>query len=499
MPKANLYNYLSKFIDINRDKDLFILPNEKNISYDSFGIAINKIHKNLLNRFIKPGDKVLVQNEKSPLVIALWLACLKLGAIYIPLNSAYTEEELKFFISDSKPNLIVSDKIKKNDIKKISSKKIELLNLNKNISDPYKRNSEKKEINKSYESNIDDTAAILYTSGTTGKPKGAKLSHKNLYTNAKTLLGIWKFDSKDTLLHALPIYHVHGLFVAIHCVLMSGSSMIFLPKFEPKEVINYLPSATVMMGVPTFYSRLLNQKKLDKQITINVRLFISGSAPLQTETWKKFKKITNHEILERYGMSETGMITSNNYLGKRYPGSVGYVLPGIKIKIKNLNKKNIGELYVKGPNVFNGYLNNDEKTKKEFSTDGYFKTGDLVSKSKDGLITIIGRSKDLIISGGLNIYPKEIENLLNKYPGIEESVVVGIPDSDFGEKVVALVKFEKNLIKIEKDKIYKYLNKKIANFKKPKEIIIVNEIPKNSMGKVQKFLIRKKIIKKIII
>ena len=493
MQVNNLYNILFKDIEKNYNKTVFETPNGKNISYQEFDKTVNNIFIYLVNKKINPGDRICVQTSKCIDVIALYFACLKIGAIYIPLNSDYSVSEIKYFIEDSKPKLFISDKKNKyiNDgtLKKIINLTLlEDLTLTKNTlsKDEIKKNT--------FNANSDDIAAILYTSGTTGKPKGAAISHKNLSSNCMSLNKIWKFSSSDILLHALPVYHVHGLFVAINCSILSRSKIIFLSKFESETVIKYIPKSTVMMGVPTFYNRLIEEKNLNTNLCKDMRLFISGSAPLTSNTWNIFLKKTGHKILERYGMTETGMISSNPYsIKKRKAESVGWPLPDVEVRIskKKLNlNDNIGEIQVKGPNVFKNYWKIENRN-KDFTQDGFFKTGDLGKIDNEGRIYIVGRQKDLIITGGLNVYPKEVEDKLNEINEIKESAVIGIPDKDFGETVVAVLVMKKNK-PLKPEEIQMTILKKLAKFKVPKKFIFLNELPKNIMGKVQKNILRDK-------
>ena len=342
-----------------------------------------------------------------------------------------------------------------------------------------------------------DLAAFLYTSGTTGRSKGAMLTHDNLLSNAETLVDYWQFTKEDTLLHALPIFHTHGLFVATNITLAAGGSMVFLPKFDLDLVIRNLPRSTTMMGVPTFYTRLLTHTRFDKKLTEHIRLFISGSAPLLAETHTQFKKVTGHRILERYGMTETNMNTSNPYNGERRAGTVGLPLPGIEVKITDTNTGKalpvgeIGELEVKGPNVFKGYWQMPEKTNEELRDNGFFITGDLAQIDRDGYVTIVGRNKDLIISGGFNIYPKEIELLLDDEYGVLESAVIGIPNADFGESVIGII-VHKEDENIDLKQIQINISKSLARFKLPRKLLIISELPRNTMGKVQKNILREK-------
>jgi malonyl-CoA/methylmalonyl-CoA synthetase len=339
-----------------------------------------------------------------------------------------------------------------------------------------------------------ELAAILYTSGTTGRSKGAMLSHANLASNALVLFDFWHWQPNDVLLHALPIFHVHGLFVALHCALLGGSRVIFMPRYDVQTIMRKLPQSTVMMGVPTFYTRLLDRDDFGRDTCANMRLFISGSAPLLAETHREFEERTGHRILERYGMTETGMITSNPYDGERVAGTVGYALPGISARVadehgKQLPRGEAGVLEITGPNVFSGYWQMPEKTAEEFRPDGWFITGDIAEMGDDGRVTIVGRAKDLIISGGFNVYPKEIESEIDELPGVKESAVIGVPHPDFGESVTAVV-VPNGSSEITEEGIVAALSARLARFKQPKRVFIVDELPRNTMGKVQKNVLR---------
>ncbi|HEX2725620.1 MAG TPA: malonyl-CoA synthase, partial [Beijerinckiaceae bacterium] len=396
---------------------------------------------------VKPGDRVAVQVEKSVPALALYLACARAGAVYLPLNTAYTLAELEYFVGDAEPALVVCDPKQRDGVARIAAgfhARVETLGsdgrgplMDFAASQP--------EAFATVERAPDDLAAILYTSGTTGRSKGAMITHDNLASNALTLKEYWRFTRDDVLLHALPIFHVHGLFVASNVALVSGATMIFLPKFDPNEIMRFMPRATALMGVPTFYVRLLQHPDLGHETTSHMRLFVSGSAPLLAETHREWKARTGHDILERYGMTETGMNTSNPYDGDRVPGAVGYPLPGVTMRVadpdngKLLPTGEIGMLEVKGPNVFKGYWRMPEKTDAEFRKDGFFITGDLGKIDERGYVHIVGRGKDLIITGGYNVYPKEIESEIDAIPGVVESAVIGVPHPDFGEGVTAVV------------------------------------------------------------
>ena len=404
---------------------------------------------------------------------------------------------LAYFIGDSSPALFVCDPLNEAQIKPITTgTKTHLQTLDQAGGGSFTDQIEKRPTEfDTVPCGPDDLAAILYTSGTTGRSKGAMLSHDNLVSNAKTLTELWRFTANDVLIHALPVFHTHGLFVATNVSLMAGSQMLFLPKFDVKAIMALMPRATALMGVPTFYTRLLDEPTLNKDTTKSMRVFISGSAPLLAETHRAFEARTGHAILERYGMTETNMNTSNPYDGARVPGTVGFALPGITIRVVDqatgtmIDRDDIGMIEVKGPNVFKGYWNMPEKTASEFTKDGFFITGDLGMIDGDGYLHIVGRGKDLIISGGLNIYPKEIEDAIDAIKGVQESAVIGLPHPDFGEAVVAIIVPEKSTTLAE-DTIRDALKDQLARFKQPKHIAFVDELPRNTMGKVQKNLLR---------
>jgi malonyl-CoA/methylmalonyl-CoA synthetase len=444
---------------------------------------------------VKPGNRVAVQVEKSPAAILLYIACIRAGAVFLPLNTAYTTTELAYFIEDAKPSMIVCDPLKQQAISAIAlGAKIETLDA-KGLGSLMTGAQNCLTHFEAIPRGPDDLAAILYTSGTTGRSKGAMLSHDNLASNALTLRDYWRFTSKDVLLHALPIFHTHGLFVATNVILLSGASMLFLPKLDPEVMFRLMPRATCMMGVPTFYVRLLQDKRLTIEATKHMRLFVSGSAPLLAETHREWRERTQHAILERYGMTETNMNTSNPYDGDRVAGTVGFPLPGVALRVADpetgaaLPQGEIGMIEVKGPNVFKGYWQNPEKTKAEFRDDGFFITGDLGKIDERGYVHIVGRGKDLIITGGYNVYPKEVETELDAMPGVIESAVIGIPHKDFGEGVTAVVVAQKNATLDSKSMMLE-LEQRLAKFKLPKRLIIVDDLPRNTMGKVQKNILR---------
>ena len=470
------------------------------ISYsDGFDTAARFAHV-LARHGVKPGDRVAVQVEKSPNAVCLYLACLRAGAVYLPLNTGYTPSELAYFVGDAEPRIFVCAP---GNLERISAAlpRIGFLTLDDDgqsgtlIDEAQTQPADYADA----DAGISDLASILYTSGTTGRSKGAMLTHGNLCSNAESLKDIWRYTQEDVLLHALPIFHIHGLFVAINVTLISGASMILLPKFDLDTIFRALPKASVMMGVPTFYTRLLGDRRLGPAITRNIRLFISGSAPLLADTHREWQARTGHAILERYGMTETNMNTSNPYDGPRIPGSVGLPLPGVELRITGkdgtaLPQGEIGLIEVRGPNVFKGYWRMPERTAAEFRADGFFVTGDLGRIDESGYLYILGRDKDLIISGGFNVYPKEIEGLIDELPGVAESAVVGLPHQDFGEGVTACVVAGAGTRLTEKD-VLDALTGKLARFKHPKRVIFVDELPRNTMGKVQKNLIREKFAK----
>ncbi len=447
---------------------------------------------------VKPGDRVAAQVEKSAEALFLYLACLRVGAIYLPLNTAYTQTELDYFLRDAEPALLVCDPEKAAACEALCRE----TGVSKCLTLGQKGDGSLMTLAAQQPSSFEDAgcgstdlAAILYTSGTTGRSKGAMLTHGNLSSNAVALIETWRFTANDVLLHALPIFHTHGLFVASNVALMSGASMIFLPKFDPNEIFKLMPRATAMMGVPTFYVRLLADARLTRETTSHVRLFVSGSAPLLADTHRAFEERTGQAILERYGMTETNMNTSNPYDGDRVPGTVGLPLPGVQVRITNpetaelLPDEEIGMIEVRGPNVFMGYWRMPEKTKAEFREDGFFITGDLGKIDARGYVHIVGRGKDLVITGGYNVYPKEVEFEIDALPGVVESAVVGVAHPDFGEGVVAVVVKNKEN-QLDEAAVLAALKPRLANYKLPKKVLFAEDLPRNAMGKVQKNILR---------
>jgi malonyl-CoA/methylmalonyl-CoA synthetase len=465
------------------------------VSYGNVLSGSARIAHVLADCGVAPGDRVAVQVEKSPEAILLYLACLRVGAIFLPLNTAYTTAELDYFIGDAEPRLMICDPAKREAIAAIArGAAIETLDATGQGS-LMDRAARAATTFADRPRGPDDLAAILYTSGTTGRSKGAMLSHDNLLSNALTLRDTWHFTAKDVLLHALPIFHTHGLFVATNVILLAGASMLFLPRLDPDAMFRLMPRATSMMGVPTFYVRLLQDARLNHATTAHMRLFVSGSAPLLADTHRDWNTRTGHAILERYGMTETNMNTSNPYAGDRVPGTVGFPLPGVALRIvepetgKSLATDAIGMIEVKGPNVFKGYWRNPEKTREEFRADGFFITGDLGKIDPQGYVHIVGRGKDLIITGGYNVYPKEVETVLDALPGVVESAVIGLPHKDFGEGVTAVV-VQKPGAALDPKTMMAELEQRLARFKLPKRIFVVDDLPRNTMGKVQKNVLR---------
>ncbi|ATU95000.1 malonate--CoA ligase [Phyllobacterium zundukense] len=448
---------------------------------------------------IRPGDRVAVQVEKSAEALILYLACLRSGAVYLPLNTAYTLAELDYFIGDAEPRLVVVSSVARGGVEKIAkphSAIVETLDANGTGSLLDLARDEPADFVNASRS-ADDLAAILYTSGTTGRSKGAMLTHGNLLSNALTLRDVWHVTAEDRLIHALPIFHTHGLFVATNVTLLAGASMFLLSKFDPEVVVSLMPQATMLMGVPTFYVRLLQIPRLDREAVANIRLFISGSAPLLAETHTEFQARTGHAILERYGMTETNMNTSNPYEGRRIAGTVGFPLPGVTVRVTDpatgavLLPEETGMIEIMGPNVFKGYWRMPEKTAAEFTADGFFISGDLGKIDGQGYVHIVGRSKDLVISGGYNIYPKEVESEIDQIDGVAESAVIGVPHPDFGEGLTAIVVCKPGVVLDEKA-IVGALQDRLARYKQPKCIIFAEDLPRNTMGKVQKNLLRHK-------
>ncbi len=477
------------------EEKIFLYQSNQKISYLALEQATAKFANALLDLGLQPNDRVAVQIDKCSDALILYLATIRAGGVFLPLNTAYVSSEVEYFLKNATPHIFICDPERESELSEITvDTNMQLLTLNvKGDGSWLKHCDGQPETFTNIARGADDMAAILYTSGTTGRSKGAVLTHNNLLSNAKVLAEYWNYQASDVLLHALPIYHSHGLFVAVNVTLISAASMILLKKFDMDNVIQMLPRSTVMMGVPTFYSRLLSSDELNAEICQGMRLFISGSAPLLAEEHQHFEAVTGHIILERYGMTETNMNTSNPYHQERRAGTVGLPLPDVEIRIVDQQSgvlkacNETGMIEVKGPNVFKEYWKMPEKTAAEFTEDGFFITGDLGIQSSDGYITIVGREKDLIISGGLNIYPKDVEQVINDCDSVNESAVIGIADADFGETVIAVIVCHGV---VDEQDINNSIRKYLASYKRPKQIYFVDELPRNTMGKVQKNLLR---------
>ena len=499
MKNENLFAALRAAVPADLDATAVETDNGLNYSWRDIERATAMLANLLLSLKLPAGARIAVQVEKSVEAMLLYLATLRAGYVFLPLNTAYQSAEIEYFIGNAEPAVVVCSKKNFGWVSKIAFKagtqNVFTLGENREGS-LLERAAHCSDQHAVATKSADDLAAILYTSGTTGRSKGAMLSHGNMLSNALVLKDYWAWQPGDVLIHALPIFHVHGLFVALHGALINGSKMIWLAKFDPALVLKNLPEATVFMGVPTLYVRLLNEPGLDKNAVRNMRLFVAGSAPLLIETFNEWQSKTGHTILERYGMSETAMLTSSPYKGERRGGTVGFALPGVSLRVQGddgvaLSAGEIGGIEVKGPNVFKGYWRMPEKTKEEFTPDGFFKTGDVGKIDSQGYITIVGRSKDLIISGGYNVYPAEIEGYINDLPGVAESALVGVPHPDFGEVGVAVV-VAKTGATPKPEAILAALKSKLANFKIPKQCFVMPELPRNTMGKVQKNLLRER-------
>jgi len=494
----NFYEIASTRFPADRTATFIETEDGIRYSFDALRTISGRYARLLASLGVVKGDRVAVQVEKSPEAVFLYLACLRAGAAYLPLNTAYTKAEIEYFLTDAEPRVFVCRPETEAALREVADKAGvgTLLTLGTRGDGTLpERAAGLDPAFATVECGPDDLAAILYTSGTTGRSKGAMLTHRNLSSNALTLHEYWGFRPDDVLLHALPIFHTHGLFVAINCTLLNGSAMIFLPKFDADTVFRLLPKATVMMGVPTFYTRLLADPRLTREATAHMRLFVSGSAPLLADTHREFQERTGHAILERYGMTETCMNTSNPLNGDRVPGTVGFPLPEVSVRIVDpetgttLGPDEIGIIEVKGPNVFSGYWRMPEKTSQEIKPDGFFITGDVGKIDARGYVHIVGRAKDLIISGGFNVYPKEVETVIDAIDGVVESSVVGVPHPDFGEAVVAVVLRKPGAV-IDESAIICACKEQLANYKVPKVVFFTNELPRNTMGKVQKNLLR---------
>jgi malonyl-CoA/methylmalonyl-CoA synthetase len=494
---SNLFNAFSLSFTNAAKRPALRLPDKTVVTYGEIERETARLGSLLQSEGVTPGDRVAVQVDKSAQNVFLYLACLRIGAVYLPLNTAYTDSELDYFFGDAEPKLIVSKPDRLDGIKSLgSTKSTKLHTLDSEARGSLLKAAAVLEAKADVvERHADDLAAILYTSGTTGRSKGAMITHGNLRANAETLIEAWDIKKSDILLHALPIYHVHGLFVALNTCLMAGAEILFHQRFETEAVLDDLPNSTLMMGVPTFYTRLLASDGLTPEVCRNIRLFISGSAPLLDETFRSFEHRTGHSILERYGMTETGMLCSNPLNGERRPGTVGPPLADVDVRVADeqgviLKSGEVGILEVRGPNVFKGYWQMPDKTKEEFRDDGFFITGDISRIDQDGYVHIVGRAKDMIISGGFNVYPKEIESVIDSVEGVGESAVIGLQHPDFGEGVAAVV--TSKVGELNKEAILSACRAELASYKVPKVIFAIDALPRNTMGKVQKNQLRER-------
>lgn len=491
MSNGNLYARFERVFEANAERvAIRSADGDARLTFEELSRGAARYANALAALGVEPGDRVTVQIEKSIASVLLYLAVLKIGAVYQPLNTAYTPAEVSYFVEDAGPKVIVCDPARQAEMRALADrcKVFAVVNLDAggegSLSAMAATMDDRSDTT---ERSADDLAGLLYTSGTTGRSKGAMISHGNLASNAETLVKLWAITRDDILLHALPVFHVHGLYVALNTAFLAASEIIWFARFEAKAMIAAMPGATLMMGVPTFYTRLLGEDSFTPEAARNMRLFISGSAPLLAETHEAFAARTGHAILERYGMTETGMITSNPYDGQRVPGTVGFPLPDVSVRIAGDQP---GVLEVKGPNVFKGYWRMPEKTREDFTADQYFITGDVCTMDAEGRVTIVGRARDVIITGGFNVYPKEIEEALDALPGIGESAVIGVPHPDFGEGVVAVI--TANGPPPSEAELIAALAKSLARFKVPKRVFLVAELPRNAMGKVQKAELRKR-------
>ena len=493
----NLYAAFDEMVCRYTSKVALMTHEGSTYTYADLRCESAKAANALVSLGCKKGDRVSVQVAKSPQALFLYLGCLRAGLVFHPLNTGYKKHELDYFLGNAEPAVVVCDTAYLSLMQELASVHgiSEVLTLNADgsgsLSDHVAGNDSDFE---TVMCEPEDLASLLYSSGTTGVPKGIMLTHQNLSSNGRTLVDYWGFSDRDVLLHALPIFHVHGLFVAVSCVLLAGASMRWLSGFQIDQVLLEIPHSTVMMGVPTYYTRLLADVRFGAGLTQNSRLFVSGSAPLLEETFHEFEARTGHRILERYGMSETGMNTSNPLSGERKAGTVGFPLPGINVRVVDdsgvmLHSGQIGNIQVKGPNVFKGYWKLPEKTEQDFTHDGFFDTGDKGCFDDAGYLSIVGRAKDMVITGGLNVYPKEVELVIDELEGIVESAVIGVPHLDFGEAVVAVVVLRSGFAFDESELILQ-IKDKLSSFKVPKRIVAREELPRNTMGKVQKAVLR---------
>jgi len=499
MANANVYAAFERSFEINSARPALEIDLNQNCTYAQLHRETARCAAALTGFGLQRGDRVAVQIEKSPQSLFLYLACLRAGFVYLPLNTAYRLAELAYFLSDAEPALVVCSPPAEGDVRELvrtSNSSARIATLDSSGRGSLAEAVQKASIEfETVTMGPTELAAIIYTSGTTGRSKGAMLTHRNLLSNAVALVDSWRFSEQDVLLHALPMFHVHGLFVANHCALLSGAKLLWKHRFDARATVADLPRATVMMGVPTYYTRLLDEPGLSRAACANMRLFISGSAPLSLDTFREFRNRTGHTILERYGMSEAGMITSNPVDGERRGGSVGMPLPGVAVRVADSKDQGVsagepGAIQIRGNNVFAGYWRNPSKTLQEFTADGWFRTGDVGVLDDDGYLSIVARAKDLIITGGYNVYPKEVELAIDNMPGVMESAVVGVPHPDFGEAVTAAVVLSRDTEPPSEPTMIAHLKTLLANYKVPKRIYFLPALPRNAMGKVQKNVLR---------
>lgn len=502
MTNANIYAAFERSFAVNSGRPALEIDSDRSCTYAQLHRETARCARALKGLGLQRGDRVAVQVDKSPQSLFLYLACLRAGLVFLPLNTAYQLAELAYFLSDAEPALVVCTPSAEDGVRQVvrtsgSSARVATLGSSGEGSLAEAVRDASAEF-RTETMAPHELAVIIYTSGTTGRSKGAMLTHRNLISNARTLVDIWGFSEQDVLLHVLPIFHVHGLFVANHCALLSGAKLVWRPRFDARAALADLRHATVMMGVPTYYVRLLAERDLTSSACANMRLFVSGSAPLSPDTFQQFRVRTGHAILERYGMSEAGMITSNPLQGERRGGTVGIPLPGVSVRVADHEEKATplgepGAIQVRGDNVFAGYWRNPSKTREEFTADGWFRTGDVGVFDGDGYLSIIGRAKDLVISGGYNVYPKEVELVIDTIPGVSESAVVGVPHPDFGEAVTAAVVLDGGAQAPSESAVIAYLKTQLANYKVPKRVFFLSDLPRNAMGKVQKNLLREQL------
>ena len=492
MSQANLFlAYAAHFP--GADAEFLRTDDGRRLTYGDLELASAQLAQGLVAQGLRPGDRLTACCEKSPDFIVLYLASLRAGLVFHPLNPGYTAAEIAFFIGDARPGLVVGEGSTIATLTRAAAGYgVRVRELSTLVAESTNAPTSFATVARA----ADDLAALLYSSGTTGKPKGIMLTHANLAANANSLTGAWGFSRDDVLLHLLPLFHVHGLFIALGCTLMSGSRLLFGAKFDPELALRWLPECTVMMGVPTYYTRLLGHPGFDAERTRKVRLFTSGSAPLLAETWQAFKALTGHAVLERYGMTETGVITTNPLAGERRPGAVGPALAGVSLRVVDAQDHpvatgEIGHVQTRGPSVFKGYWEMPEKTRQDFTAEGWFRTGDDGVLDDEGYLTLVGRAKDLVITGGLNVYPSEVEAVIDEHPSVLESAVIGLPHADFGEQVVAVVVLRKDARFDEAD-MRAWMRERLAAFKCPKVWQVLDELPRNAMGKVQKNILRER-------